>query len=47
MIFSLKIDCKGRQCFNGGELDPNTCKCVCNGLWNGDDCSSRKFYFYR
>lgn len=33
-------DCGGKECFNGGELDTNTCTCTCKGFWKGDSCQT-------
>lgn len=33
-------DCKGKECLNGGDLDPNACTCNCNGFWTGTRCET-------
>lgn len=33
-------DCGGKECFNGGTLDTNTCTCTCRGFWKGDSCET-------
>lgn len=33
-------DCGGKECMNGGKLDPGTCKCTCKGFWQGDKCET-------
>ena len=33
-------DCK-TSCENGGQLDDETCQCVCKPNWSGNNCSSK------
>lgn len=28
------------ECYNGGYLNPGTCKCTCGGLWTGEKCET-------
>lgn len=40
------LDCQGKQCFNGGVLNKNTCTCECKGFYKGDSCrESNSFLF--
>lgn len=41
-VHQLQLDCGGKECMNGGKLDPGTCKCTCKGFWQGDKCETRK-----
>ena len=35
-------DCGKKECFHGGKLNLETCKCECEGFWRGDSCHIRK-----
>jgi len=34
-------DCGTRFCYNGGKLDPSTCKCSCPGVFSGPTCEKK------
>ena len=38
-------DCQGKMCYNGGNLDHDTCTCLCSAPYTADQCETGMSFF--